>query len=289
MKKIGDVVGVHGMFAGYKDHGASAAAPAVAATMFSAPFPLWEANEYAGVFNVLHVSSVGPREAVHAKLLLGTTTYASPTAYSSIGGLSSFTICASGATQTQVNYAQIIMTGTATKITTATNNGIAIATTNTTSKTINFSATADSSILVHCTDCSNGAAKLSTAIRNCFPNLDSTYFALGTTTGPAIVEVWHKDGKTFNITSTGIYPGASADNLGVIVGKSFVYEFKSEDINAAISATGSTVQYDHFVFRTKSTGTVARINGVVLTGGRRFGKVDIARGQAATVSYAHSS
>jgi len=288
MKKIGDVVKVKDLFAGLKDPGASAAAPAQAATIFSAPHHLGYAREYGAVFNVLHVSSVGPRQNVSAKLLLGTTTYAGPTAYSSIGGLSSFTICASGATQTQVNYAQIIMTGTATKITTATNDGIQLGVAGTT-KSINFSATADSSILVHCTDCSNGAATLSTAIRNIFPSLDSTYYALGTTTGPAVVSIWHKDGEVFDITSTGVYPGASADNLGIVVGKSMLYEFKAEDVQGAITATGTTLKYDHFVFRVNSTGTVVKIGGSLLCGEPRYHKIGISRNQAATVSSAHTT
>lgn len=274
MKKIGDDVRVQDLFPSHKTPGSSGSREA---TVFGAPFALGMDREYAIVVNVGHVSSVGPREAVTAELLCGTTTYASPTAYTSVGG---FTVCASGATQTQVNYARVNITGTATKVGTAFA-GIAIDGT-----TFTFSATADSSVVVHTTDCSNAMAKLATCIKGRCTHLDATWYSAGVTTGPAYCEIYPRDGnRTFNITSTSIPVAASADGVGVLVSRSAMFEFKQEDIQQL-----STVRYTHAAVRFNSTGTVCNFGGVLIAGGSRFKpNINISRGQLSTVSSAYTT
>jgi len=113
---------------------------------------------------------------------------------------------------------------------------------------------------------------------------------MGVTTGAAFVEVWHKNGETFDITCSAIPLGAGGDGPGMVVGRSYLYEFKAEDIADAIAATGTTVAYNHFCFRVHSTGTVVRIGGNLLAGESRFRPCQsVARGQAATVSSAYTT
>lgn len=273
MEKIGDQVRLHPLFGALKPRGSSSG---VEATVFSDPISMREYSEAAVMLTVNEVSSVTARNKVEAKILGGTTTYASPTAYSSIA--SSFTVCASGATQTKLHFARITISGTATKAAAQT---IIIDGT-----TFTMSATADSSIVVHTTNCSLAVAKLATCIQGMCTHLNATYYSAGVTTGPAHVEIWSRDGdRTFNVTSTSVYPGASADGLGLSFSRSAMYEFKAEDLYAA-----STVGYTHFVVRVNTTGTVHDVEGVAVLGDARYRpNIVIARGQMGTVSTAYSS
>lgn len=275
MKKVGDLVRVQDLFPTQKALGSSLTREA---TVWSAPFKIDQARDYAAVINIQHVSSVGPRQQIKGKLCVSTGNVGA-TAFTTVAN-STFNICASGATQTKVNWARITMTGTITKITSA-YTGIIIDGT-----TFTFNDTAHSSVSVHSTSGSVACAKLATSISGMCTYLETTYYWTGTATGPAIVEMWPKDGdRTFNIKTTSIEPGASADGLGIVVGRSAVLEFKAADIRNL-----STLDYTHVAIKITSTGTVYKLGGVLLAADNRYKPdINIARYQLATVSSAYST
>lgn len=275
MKKVGDLVRVQDLFPSLQDMGSSVLRKA---TVWSAPFKLDKARDYAAVINIQHLSSIGPRQQVKGKLCVSTGNV-SATAFTTVAN-STFNICASGATQTKVNYAEIHMTGTFTKMTSL-YTGIIIDGT-----TFTFNDTAHSSVSVHTTSGSVVCAKLATSISGMCTYLETSYYWLGAATGDAVVTIRPKDGdRTFNITSTSIFPAANSDGPGIIVGRSAVLEFKASDIRNL-----STLDYTHAAIKITSTGTVSRIGGVLLAVDNRYTpNLNIDRYQLATVSSAYST
>lgn len=274
--KVGDKIKAYDLFPTLRTVGSSSGREA---TIFSSPMPLGMGRDYAILVDVEHVSTVGPRAPVEVELLAGTATYASPTAYTSVGGM---TVMASGATLTGVNYARVAIQGTCTKV------GIAGATLVIDGSTFNLAfGGADSSVLVECTAASVTMQKLSSCINRCCTNLVATYYSAGVTTGPAYVDIRPKNGDyVFDITSSSIQNAASVDAIGIIAAKSAMYEFKSDEVAAKSTAKN----YDRFAVRLQTTGTVARLGAQVLVSGARYTpNIKIDRAQLGTVSTLHST
>ncbi len=279
--KIGDQIRPQPMLGPLLDNSATA----IGATLWGLPFSMQKSNDFAAVANIRELSTLMARVPYVGKLCVGTTTFASPTAYATVAG-SSFSLCASGATQTQLDYARIGMSGSCTNMNAQT---IIIDGT-----TISLSLLAtDTSIVVQVlAGCSLVAAKLTTCIKGRCTYLDATYVQYGDTTGPVHINIWPRDGnRTFNITSTSIMIGASADAIGVQVGsRSAMMEFKTDNVRQIMS-TVSTLAYTHGAIKLTGVGScVANVSGFMLFGNERYKpNISIQRGQLATVSSAYSS
>jgi len=254
-------------------------------TNFSNPIGLRGYNEFAVILTAHNISSAALAAPIVAKLLAGTTTFASQTAYASVAG-SSFTVLSSGATMTQMTEAFVCINGTATKATQA---FVLDGTTFRGSNTANSSiATA---ITVHTTNTTGAAAQYASYIEAVCTYLETTVVeATGTTNAYVYITSKDKD-RTFSLSAAAY--GIVADNLTVMpVTRSAMFEFKAEDIISIMSSV-STLAYTHVAVRVSGTLAatgVANVHGFLAMGGPRYKPdTDIQRGQLATVSSAYSS
>jgi len=273
--KIGDSVKVLNVFPTLRTVGSSSG---VEATVFSNAFSLGLARNFAVIGSVEHISTVGPRKACMLEVLGGTTTYASPTAFTSIGGC---TVMASGATQTKVNYARVCIRGTCSKVSaTMVIDGVTF------SVIPAGGGGVDSSIVVKSTIASVVVPKLATCIEAMCTNLDAAYYTAGVTSGPGYVDIRGKDGNyVFDIKSSVIQTEANTDGCGILCSRSAMYEFSAAEVIAK-----STLPYTQVAFRMGTTGTVARMSAQLICGDERYNpRINIARDQMNTVSTAYST
>lgn len=254
-------------------------------TNFSNPISMAGFNEFAVLLTAHNISSAALAAPILAKLLAGTTTFASQTAYASVAG-SSFVVLSSGTTHTKLTEGFVCINGTATKATQA---FVLDGTTFRGSNTANSSiATA---ITVHTTNTTGAAAQYAAYIKAVCTYLETTVVEATATTN-AYVYITSKDkDRTFSLSAAGA--GILADNLTIMpVTRSAMFEFKSEDINQIMS-TVSTLAYTHVAVRVSGTLAatgVANVHGFLAMGGARFAPfTDISRGQLSTVSANYSS
>ncbi len=277
--KIGDQIRIQPAIGPSFDNSATVAA----ATLWGMPVAMSFANNYAAQVSVRDMSTLAMRVPLIAKLCVGTTTFASPTAYATVAG-SSWTVCASGSTQTGLSYARVVMGGSGTEV-------AATLIIDGTTFTMGFGG-ADSSIRVETTLCSLTMAKLTTCIKGMCTHLDATYVMYGNTTGPIHVNIWPKDAdRTINITSSGLTPAAGDVAVGLqVVSRSAMFEFKADELRTIMS-TVSTLAYDHMAIKLTAVGaSVANVSGNFIFGDERYNPhINIARSQLGTVSTAYSS